>query len=242
MDKGANFRRIGVLGGMGVEATIALMQRVHAATEAEDDQDHVPLIVDMNPQVPSRIRHLIERDGPDPGPVIADMAARLEQAGALALAMPCNTAHFYADWITDRVGIELLNMPELACKALARQVAPGSAIGVLASPATNSTGLFRDMLAEVGLGVIFPEDESAILASIRSIKMSGPCPADVALLDRESAALADRGAAGILVGCTEFSLVSPDIQASIPVFDTLDVLTEAIIAFSGAKPKRPPAP
>ena len=232
-------KRIGVLGGMGVEATIALMQRVHAATMAEDDKDHVPLFVDMNPQVPSRIRHLIEKDGPDPGPVLGDMAAQLEQAGAQALAMPCNTAHFYAHAIESRVSIPLLNMPKLACAEVARSLPKGAELGILASPATNSTGLFQDMLEQVGLSAIFPEDETAVLAAIRSIKKQGPTPADTAVLDRESAAMAQRGAAGIIVGCTEFSLISKDIAATVPVFDTLDVLVNAIIAFSGAQPKNP---
>ncbi len=225
---------------MGVEATIALMERVHAATAVQDDQDHVPMFVDMNPQVPSRIRHLIERDGPDPGPVLGDMAARLEHAGAQALAMPCNTAHFYAPAIESRVAIPLLNMPKLACAALARDMAKGAQIGILASPATNSTGLFQNMLHEVGLTAIFPEDETAILAAIRSIKKNGPCASDIALLDRESTALARRGAAGIIVGCTEFSLISKEIAAPVPVLDTLDVLVDALIDFSGAERKRTP--
>lgn len=233
-------RRIGVLGGMGVEATIALMQRVHAATAAEDDQDHVPMFVDMNPQVPSRIRHLIEKDGPDPGPVLAEMAGRLERAGAQALAMPCNTAHFYAPAIEQRVRIPLLNMPKLACAQVAHGATAGTSVGILASPATNSTGLFQGMLKQVGLGAIYPENETAILATIRRIKKDGPRPADIAVLEDESAALVQRGAGRILVGCTEFSLISKEVQAEVPVSDTLDTLVSAIIAFSGAQPRQTP--
>ena len=86
-------RRIGILGGMGPEATVLLMSRIIARTPAADDRDHVPLFVDNNTQVPSRIAALIEGTGEDPGPVLADMARRLEANGAEALAMPCNTAH-----------------------------------------------------------------------------------------------------------------------------------------------------
>ncbi len=86
-------RTVGILGGMGPEATVLLMQKVIAAVPARDDSDHVPLIVDQNSQVPSRIRRLIEGVGEDPAPVLAAMARRLEAAGAEALAMPCNTAH-----------------------------------------------------------------------------------------------------------------------------------------------------
>ena len=96
-------RRIGILGGMGPEATVALMQRVIALVPARDDADHVPLIVDQNPQVPSRIAYLIEGRGEDPGPVLIAMARRLETAGAEAIAMPCNTAHHWAGAIAGAV-------------------------------------------------------------------------------------------------------------------------------------------
>lgn len=86
---------VGVLGGMGPEATVELMQRVIRATPARDDADHVRMIVDNNPKVPSRIAALIERRGDDPAPVIADMARGLEAAGADFLVIACNTAHHY---------------------------------------------------------------------------------------------------------------------------------------------------
>ncbi|MDK2775377.1 MAG: aspartate racemase, partial [Tabrizicola sp.] len=70
-------RRVGILGGMGPQATILLMQKVVDGIAAADDADHVPLLVDQNPQVPSRIRHLIESTGDDPGPVLVGMARRL---------------------------------------------------------------------------------------------------------------------------------------------------------------------
>ena len=75
-------KTVGILGGMGPEATILLMQKVMAAVPARDDADHVPLIVHQNPQVPSRIKALIEGTGEDPGPTLARMARDLQAAGA----------------------------------------------------------------------------------------------------------------------------------------------------------------
>ena len=223
-------RRLGVLGGMGPEATVDLMARLQRATPARDDADHVPLIVDMNPQVPSRIAHLIEKTGPDPGPVLAAMAARLEGAGAEALILPCNTAHHYADAITGAVAIPLLHMPALTCDALARVT--GGAVGVLASPATRAIGLFEPLLAARGLSALWPEDEAPVLAAIRAIKARGPTEEDATLLTDQARALAARGAGAILVGCTEFSLLSGRIAVDVPVVDALDVLVDAALAFA----------
>ena len=237
-DAGKSFRKVGVLGGMGAEATLELMKRIQAATEVEDDQDHVPLFVDMNPQVPSRIRYLVERDGTDPGPVLIEMAQRLQIAGAQALAMPCNTAHLFAPQIEAAVDIPLLNMPERACAQATANMHRGDVVGILASPATNSTGLFSDFLQRSGIVARYPEKEHDILASIRRIKKSGPSNADIDLLSREATALARRGASSILIGCSEFSLVSKKVQSPVPVLDTLDVLVREVISFAGARLKQ----
>lgn len=229
-------RRIGVLGGMGPEATIALMQRLQASTPASDDADHIPLLVDMNTQMPSRILHLIEKTGPNPGPTIAEMALRLQTAGAEALIMPCNTAHYFANFITGNVTIPFLHMPELTCDELARQVAAGADVGILASPATNQTGLFQTLLSERGLGTVWPNNEDAVLATIRRLKSSGPTPREIAELQDKADELIDRGAAAILIGCTEFSLVSDQIKASVPIIDALDVLVAATLNFAGVRP------
>ena len=226
-------RRIGVLGGMGPEATVALLQRVQGGVLARDDADHVPLLVDLNPQVPSRIKHLIEKTGPNPGPVIADMAERLETAGAEALILPCNTAHHYSGYIIDRVAIPFLSMPQLTCDALAGLVSSGAHVGILASPATNQTGLFQTLLSERGLKTLWPNDEDIVLATIQKIKTAGPTAGDLDLLQKETDDLVDRGADAILIGCTEFSLISAELSAPVQIVDAMDVLVNAVSVFSG---------
>ena len=65
---------VGILGGMGPEATVDLMRRVIAATPAQDDADHVRMLVDNNPAVPSRFAALIVGRGPSPLPELVRMA------------------------------------------------------------------------------------------------------------------------------------------------------------------------
>ncbi len=131
-------RRVGILGGMGPQATILLMQKVLDAIPAVDDADHIPLLVDQNPQVPSRIRRLIEGTGEDPAPVLADMARRLVAGGAEALAMPCNTAHHYAPAIRSAVTVPFIDMVDLSVTKAAKLAGPDGQVGILASPAVRS--------------------------------------------------------------------------------------------------------
>lgn len=225
-------RRVGILGGMGPEATILIMQKLLAAVNAQDDADHLPLIVDQYPQVPSRIRHLIEGTGEDPGPVLADMARRLVAGGAQALAMPCNTAHHYAPAIRSAVSVPLLDMVALSVAHAANLAGPGGLIGVLASPAVRKVGLFDAALAQQGLTAIYAQDEASMLAAIREIKAKGPQPGARQTLRAASKDLAVRGASVQLVACTEFSLIADSVAPEVRSFDTLDVLVGAIKNFA----------
>src|SRR5271163_5103637 len=126
-------RAVGIIGGMGPEATVDLMRRVIAKTPARDDQDHIHLIVESNPKIPSRIAHLIEGSGPDPTPELIRIAVNLQRAGADALAIPCNTAHAYADSIRRAVSIPLLDMVSLTVEKIA--ASGRTRVGLLASTA-----------------------------------------------------------------------------------------------------------
>lgn len=232
-------RRVGILGGMGPEATILVMQKVLAGVKARDDADHIPLIVDQNPQVPSRIRHLIEGTGEDPGPVLADMARRLVAGGAQALAMPCNTAHHYAPAIRAAVAVPLLDMVALSVAYGATLVGPGGQVGVLASPAVRKVGLFDVVLAKHGLTGLYPQDEAAMLAAIRQIKAEGPQSEARRTLQTASAELQQRGASVQMIACTEFSLIPEAVSPKATAFDTLDRLVEKIISFSTQSERRP---
>ena len=92
---GASPPTVGIIGGVGPQATVDLMQRLIDLTPAQDDADHIRMLVDNDPAVPSRIAALIEKTGPSPAPHLARMARGLVSHGATLLAMPCNTAHHY---------------------------------------------------------------------------------------------------------------------------------------------------
>ncbi|UWQ13562.1 amino acid racemase [Aliiroseovarius sp. M344] len=230
----ADLRTIGVLGGMGPEATVLLQRKLIEAVQPRDDSDHIPLLIDMNPQVPSRIAHLIESNGTDPGPTLAEMAQRLQTAGAVALAMPCNTAHHYAKAITDAVDIPLLNMVDLAADHAAKTLGTGGCVGLLASPAVRRIRLFETALSARGLSVIWPAKDQPMLDAIRAIKAgdAGTSPRDTLL--SASTELAAAGAELQFVACSEFSIIADSVAPEANVLDTIDLLTSSIIETSRA--------
>jgi aspartate racemase len=216
---------------MGPDATVLLMQKVIAARPAADDADHIPLIVHQNPQVPSRIKALIEGTGANPGPVLAEMARDLERAGAQALAMPCNTAHAYAGDVRGATDLPFLDMIAATAETLSRT--QGARVGMLASPAVRLAGVFDTTFATAGLTPVWSADEDGLLSVIRAVKAGRKGKAEVAELDRLARGfIRDQGCDLLAVACTELSILMPELGPDLPLTDTLDCLVARIIDFS----------
>ncbi|WP_333806964.1 aspartate/glutamate racemase family protein, partial [Phenylobacterium sp.] len=105
-------RVLGVLGGMGPAATLDFLGKLQALTPVERDEDHIRVIVDINPQIPDRNDPFAR-----PGPVLAEMAGGLQGAGAQVLAIACDSAHVHADLISRASGLPLVDMIETASRA-----------------------------------------------------------------------------------------------------------------------------
>ncbi len=223
----ARHKTVGVIGGMGPEATVDFLRRVVAATPAKDDADHIRILVDNNPRIPSRIAALIEGGGEDPAPVLCAMAKGLQAQGADFLVMPCNTAHHYLPQIAEAVSIPLLDMVSLSVGALSQ--ARASSVTMLASPAVRLIGLYKSRLLRAGMDAIFPDgaQEEKLLGVIRAVK-AGLTDHTVRRDYAEVAASVSGDA--YLIACTELSVLGPLPDLGVPCVDALDVLVNATIA------------
>lgn len=219
---------VGIIGGMGPEATVDLMARLIRLTPALDDADHVRCIVDNNPKVPSRIKALIEGGGASPVPELQDMAMRLEAWGADFLAMPCNTAHYYFQDIQDAVSIPMLNLIQVTVREVLKQQPGIVTAGILGSTAMQLTGLYQRAFSAFGAEVVYPEPsaQDRVMAAIKDIKkgrMDEAAPA----LDAAITSLESQGARAVVIACTELSLLP--FASSLPHYDAADILAREII-------------
>ena len=221
-------RVVGIIGGMGPEATLDLMRRVLAKTPAQVDQDHIHLIVESNPKIPSRVAHLIEGTGADPTPELIRIAGNLQRAGAEALAIPCNTAHAYAHSIRRAVSIPLLDMVQLTVDQIAssRHVAR---VGLLASSAVLATELYSRSFSGHGIDVVHPVQQDELMSLINAVKCGETGMEIQTALAGIARALANE-ADVLLVGCSELSVIAAGITA--PFVDSLDVQAQAIVNFA----------
>lgn len=222
-------KTVGVLGGMGPDATVDFMSRVIRATPADKDQDHLRILVDSNPHVPNRQEALL-RGGEDPGPALASMAKGLEAAGADFLVMPCNTAHAFKEAIETSVRIPLVSIIDATVEACG----DAEAVGVLATDGCIASGVFQQALAERGKRFVLLDDAQtkALMHLITQIKAgdAGLAVADGMRVLAE--ALVARGADAIIAGCTEIPLVLGDDMCEVPLVSSTDALARAAVAIA----------
>ncbi|MEI9994325.1 MAG: amino acid racemase [Rhizomicrobium sp.] len=222
---------VGVIGGMGPEATVDFLARLLRATPAADDGDHIRVLVDNNPKIPSRIAALIDGDDTDPAPVLIAMAQGLERQGADFLTVPCNTAHHYLAQIAKAVSIPVLDMVALAIARLDALAPKVERVGMLASPAVEKVGLYAARLRDAGMTALFPDapGQGRMLAVIRAVKAGAVTPQSRADYAALAAALAQDGADAFLIACTELSVLGAPAGIALPVVDALDALvTETV--------------
>lgn len=232
---------VGVLGGMGPDATVELMRRVVASTPAKDDADHIHMLVDNNPKVPSRIRALLEGGDEQPGPVLAGMAQRLEQSGADVLVIPCNTAHYYHRDVQEAVGIPVWHLIEMSLAHIRAAHPEVQRIGLLASSAVQKIALFEPFFQRAGLTLVYPDvaAQELVMAVIRAVKAGGVSAELLSDYQQQVTAMStvDTLADGVdayLLGCSELSVIAEQHPQTLPVIDSLQVLVDTIVAQFGA--------
>jgi aspartate racemase len=195
---------LGVIGGMGPAATVDFLGKLLAVTPAAGDENHVPTVVISDPRVPSRTAAILG-GGPSPAPALRAIRDRLIAAGATLLAMPCNTAHCWYDELAGDSPVPFASIVEASCDAVAAIAAPTGGIGLVATRATLAARLFERPLAARGYPVLLPSEvelAESILPSIRLVKEGKPAQAGD-LLQPAAQALFDRGAAAVILACTE---------------------------------------
>ena len=220
---------VGVIGGMGPEATVDFMAKVIALTPVNADQDHVRLIVDQNPGVPDRQEALL-RDGENPGQVLAEMARGLEAQGCDFLVMPCNTAHAFQDDITAAVNIPFISIVDATLDA----IRAAKCVGVMATVACLRANVYQSTLEARGITHVLPTREEAenLTRLVFEIKRGNKGELTKAALARVTRNLVARGADVIVSACTEIPLVFGANDLDVRLLSSTDELAKMTIAMA----------
>jgi aspartate racemase len=239
-----NVSTIGVLGGMGPQATNHFCSLITSLTPATCDQDHIPVITFNNSRIPSRLDAVL-RGAASPLPELIRTARALQEAGADFLVMPCNSAHFYIDELRDEVGIPILDMVEHTVDFVVRSMPDVQKVGILASSATIESRLYLHpfLKQDIALLTPLPSHQRTVMDAIfgddgvKAGKLEGPRQSLYMVADT----LLDCGAEAVLAGCTEVSVAFENQAYQFTFIDPLRIMAQVSVerALSHAHGKYP---
>lgn len=224
--------RLGILGGMGPQATQIFYQRILDRTDAARDQEHVPTLIWSDTGMPDRTRAILSGDTEEVYRRLLAGGRLLEREGCTVLAIPCNTSHYFADRLQGELKIPLLNMVRLSAAAMGKRGC--KRVGILATDGTARAGIYQRELASQGMeGVLPGEKAQGLVMSIiyDEIKRGEQGSREkFAAIDRE---LKAKGCDGAVLACTELSVYRDYHGAPGFYLDAMDVLAEESILACG---------
>ena len=224
--------KLGVLGGMGPQATQMFYQFVLDRTDAATDQEHLPAVILSDTGMPDRTAAILSGDTEGVYRRLLKNARLLEGCGCTAIAIPCNTAHYFADRLQGEIGVPIVHMLRETAAFLA--ALGKKRPGILATDGTIQTGLYRKECAAVGLEAVVPDpDAQKLVMSViyDEIKRGEKGSRDkFGKIDR---AIREAGCDCAVLACTELSVFAA--YHPLPPFyvDAMAVLAEKAVAACG---------
>jgi len=221
MSKTTPSKVLGVLGGMGPAATLDFLAKLQAATPVSREQDHLRVLVDINPKVPDRNNSYDEA-----GPVLAQMAVGLREAGAQVLAIACNTAHAFVDQVKAS-GLPLVDLIETA--GLAAKAGGAERVGVLGTG--GALALYRRTFSHLGIEAVTLDDHEQVefMALLYRIKHGDLGPDSRQTMAALAHRLVGKGAQVVVAGCTEVPLVMDAADLAVPFIDATQALARRCV-------------
>lgn len=221
--------KIAILGGMGPQASAFLVKLLVDMSAKEfgvrDGEDFPEIILDSVP-IPDFIEE--SKNIPAARKLLKDRIKVLDGMDISCFSIACNTAHVLLDDLKSTTNTHFVSIIDSVVKEVDKQRI--KKVGILASPMTIKMSLFQSKLDKLGIKFVLPSDnEQKELETIIRIVISGEASSDESKrLKKIVERMRLDGAEGIILGCTELSLVAPKNPA-VPVFDSLIILARSLL-------------
>lgn len=223
---------IGILGGLGPDATCVLFERIINFTDTKQENEHIRVIIDNNPKIPDRTSSIL-KNTTSPVDEIVKTAMNLKNAGADFILIPCITAHYYFDVIQSKVDIPILNGLEITKKYIDKELKGIDKIGIIATSGTIKTNLFHNLFEDKEVIVPSSEEQDKYVMDIiygeNGIKSGNKSNEITERLVQVVNILKEKGAQAIIAGCTEISIVLDQEDIDIPLIDPLTLMAKESI-------------
>jgi len=225
-------KTIGVLGGMGPEASAELLVWITRCTPAAKEQDHLRVLIDSNPKIPDRSDALLSGNFDPVIEAMSDTARSLERAGAEVIGIPCNAANAFLSDVRRAIAIPVVDMVDETARRASELFEANAAVGLLATDGTLRSRLYHEALERYGLAGVGPPTpgvQNAVMDALEAARLHGVSEDVYLALAIGVRDLVGHGVTALIAGSTEASLVLRRHQPELPWLDPLQILAEALV-------------
>ena len=226
-------KTIGIIGGMSWESSLEYYRLINRGVRDRLGGLHSARILMLSVDFAEVAARQRAGDWPALTAQMIDAARALERGGADGVLIATNTMHLMADDVAGAIGVPLLHIGDAAARAV--RAAGHGRVGLIGTAFTMEQPFYAERLAGHGLDVIVPDadDRRAAHAIIYDELVQGWIePASRAVYRAINARLVARGAAAIVLGCTEIMLLVGDDDSAVPLFDTTTLHAQAAVAWA----------
>ena len=225
---------LGIIGGMGPMASALFYDMISSKTDASCDQENLDLILLSHAGMPDRTGAILSKDEVQIEAVRSKLLADamfLQNAGCTAIAVTCNTAHYFVNMIEDELDIPFIHLIRETAEAVASKFC-AKKVAVLATDGTIETRLYQDELSKRGVIAFTPKAEvqALVMHEIYDCIKSGK-PADEEIWQKIEEYVKAEGCEAAVLACTELSVVRKELSLGSFYFDPMDIMAERCLDF-----------
>lgn len=215
-------KTMGILGGMAYESTLTYYQKINEYVNQALGDHHSARCILYSVDFQDIVETHRSGDWDRASEILSDAALQLKAAGVDFLVLATNTMHICAPAIRERTGLPILHIAEATANRL---IADGvQTVGLLGTKFTMEMDFYKKVLIDKGLHVLIPEDAAAREKIFRVIDdelaFGNIREESRAFYQGEIQKFKDRGATGVILGCTEIGLLIRQEHSVLPVYDT----------------------
>lgn len=217
-------KTIGLIGGMSWESTVTYYRIVNEVIKEQLGGLHSAKVLLYSVDFQEIEEYQTAGQWDKSAEVLASAAARLEQAGADFIVICTNTMHKVAPQVQAKLHVPILHIAEATAEKLLENGI--TTVALLGTKYTMEQDFYKDKLISAGIKVLIPDDAGVEI--VNRIIYEELCLGIISPHSREEyqrviTLLKDRGAQGVILGCTEIGLLISQEDSVLPVFDTAQI-------------------
>ena len=214
-------KTIGLIGGMSWESTVSYYQLINQAVKNQLGGLHSAKILLYSVDFAEIEAYQYQGQWEKAGQVLAEIAQKLEQAGADLVLICTNTMHKVAPQVQEMITVPLLHIARATADALVADKI--KKVGLLGTKYTMTQDFYKQELFEAGLQVLVPDEDD--MDAVNRIIFEELCLGQIKPASKTTyldiiAKLQEAGAEAVILGCTEIGLLVQEQDTSLPLYDT----------------------